>query len=177
MRTAQILLTLTIALLITLPGVAQEKKKKGRRGQITPMAQAMIKMMKIRDTLETLDLSEEQQAKLKKMHEEAAPQMKEVYEKMKAILTEEQQAAAETASKEARAAGKEGRQFVVAVETAIKLTDEQKEKMAKLLPTVTEHQKEMLKGIRALLTPEQLESFKKKMAPQKKKKGGQKKEG
>ncbi|MFV1965544.1 MAG: hypothetical protein ACC628_08995 [Pirellulaceae bacterium] len=175
MRTGRIFLALAMALLIAIPGTAQEKKKKGRGGRISPTAQAMVRMMRIHDILEAIDLTAEQQEQLKKMHDEAGPKMKEIFGKMRDMLTEEQRSAAEAASKEAKEEGKKGRQFVVAVERAIKLTDEQKEEMAQFAPEIGAHQKEMLKGIRSILTPEQQEMFKKKMAPQRKK-GGKKKQ-
>ena len=66
--------------------------------------------------------------------------------------------------------------MVAAVEAAIKLSDEQKKKMEELAPEINKHQRAMLRKIRSLLTAEQQEEFKKKIATRAKK-PAKKKEG
>jgi Spy/CpxP family protein refolding chaperone len=178
MRTARTLLVLAVALLIATAVVAQEKpKKKGRRGKLSPTTQAVVRIDRLRHALEELDLTEAQKEDLKKLHEEFGPKMKAIFEKMQEVLTEEQKAAGEEAMKEAKESGKKGREFFQAIEASLKLTGEQKEKMDKLAPEISAVQKEMMKEIRGILTPEQQEKLKEKMqSPRKKKpKEGQKK--
>ena len=62
---------------------------------------------------------------------------------------------------------------MVAIEASLKLTDEQKEKMDKLAPQIVALQKEMMKAVRGVLTPEQQEELKAKMRPPRKKKAKQ----
>lgn len=178
MRMVQITLTLVIALLIGTMGVAQEKqKKKGGRGRLTATSRLMMRMQTLRSALDDMGLTAEQEEKLGKIREQLGPKMKEVFGNVKDVLTEEQWAAAEEAGREARDAGKEGRAVFVAIESAIKLTDEQKENMADLDKPVLRLQRQMMKQITAILTPEQQEKLKKKMSPAKKKKrkkGGKK---
>ncbi len=178
MRTVRTLLVVAAALLIAATVVAQEKpKKKGRRGKLAPTTQAVVRLDKLRTALEELDLTEEQKEELKKLREKHGPKFKEVFDKMQDVLTEEQKSAGEEAMKEAKESGKKGRELFQAIEASLKLTDEQKEKMDKLAPEVRALQREMMKEIRGILTPEQQERLKEKMQPprEKKPKEGEKK--
>ena len=92
MRTARILLAVTIALLLTVPATAaqEKKKKKAPAAKLSPTAQVFVRMDKLRTALEEMDLTAEQQEKRKRIREEHGPKMKEVLDKMGDILTEEQ---------------------------------------------------------------------------------------
>jgi Spy/CpxP family protein refolding chaperone len=168
MRTARIAMALAIALLITTATVAQEKKKV--RAQLSPVAQAMFRMQTLHEALEGLDLTEEQKAAHTKIHEEIGPKMKEIMDGMKEILTEEQLAAVKEAGEKAKNDGLTGRKLFATVEAAIKLTDEQKEKMVKPGEELAALQRQAAKKVIAILTPEQKEKVQAKMAPQGKKK-------
>jgi Spy/CpxP family protein refolding chaperone len=180
MRTVRTLLVVAVALLLATAVVAQEKpKKRGRRGKLSPTTQAVIRLDKLRTAMEELDLTEEQKQELKKLREKHGPKFKEIFDKMQDVLTEEQKAAGHEAMKEAKESGKEGREFFQAIEASLKLTDEQKEKMEKLAPEIRALQRETMKEIRGILTPEQQEKLKAKMNPPRKKKAkqGEKKKG
>ena len=171
MRIVRSALVLAAALLIATAVAAQEKpKKKGRRGKISPTTQAVIRMDKLRTVLEELDLTEEQKEEMHKLREKLGPKFKEIFGKMQDVLTEEQKVAGEEAMNKAKESGKNGRQLFQAIEASLKLTDEQKEKMDKLAPQIAALQKEMMKVIRGILTPEQQEKLKAKMRPPRKKK-------
>jgi len=166
MRTVRIVLALVIALSIAAAAVAQEKPKgKGKAARLSPTAQAMLRIDRLREALEGLDLTAEQKEKVGKIREELRPKMKEVFGKLRDILTEEQRNAAEESMKKAKEAGKKGREFLETVESSLKLTDEQKEKMAKLAPEILAVQKEMMKQVMRVLTPEQQAKIKEKMQP------------
>ena len=170
MRTARIAMALAIALLITSATVAQEKKKRAGAARLSPVAQAMMRMHNLHEALEGLDLTEEQKAAHKKLHEEIGPKMKEIMEGMKEILTEEQIAAIKTVGEKAKEDGLKGRKLFATVEAALKLTDEQKEKMVEPGKKLQALQRAAMKKVIANLTPEQKEKIKAKMAPQRKKK-------
>ena len=175
MRTARIALAIALALLVTAPTVAQEKKKKARGGKLSPVAQAMMRMQKLHNVLEDLDLTDEQKEEHKKLHEANGPKLKELMEKLGKIVTEEQTAAAKAAAEKAKEAGKEGRAFFAAVEASITLTDEQKKEVNKVGEELLIQQREMVKAVRKMLTDEQKEKLTAAMAPAKKKSAGEKK--
>ena len=171
MRIVRTLLVGAVALLVATAVVAQEKpKKKGRRVKLSPTTQAVVRIDKLRGAMEELDLTDEQNEQLKKLREKLGPQFKGVFGKMQDVLTEEQKIAGEEAMRAAKEAGKKGRDFFQAIEASLKLTDEQKEKMDKLAPEIRALQREMMKEIRGILTPEQQEKLKAKMQPPKKRK-------
>ncbi|MBC8869086.1 MAG: hypothetical protein H8E44_06695 [Planctomycetes bacterium] len=168
MRTARLILVTTVALAIAIPLMAQEKPKR-KPVKLAPIAEAMLRMMNLGETLKSLELTDEQQEKLKAIREETGPAMKEIMEKMGEIVTEEQKKAFEDAAKKAKEEGKKGRAFFAAVQSAAELTDEQQEKMDKLAPEIQAVQRKMMKSIMGILTPEQKEKMKQKRAPRKKK--------
>jgi hypothetical protein len=155
-------------MLMSAPLMAQEKSKR-KRVKLTPMTQAMMQMARMWETLQELDLSEEQDAKLEGIRAETAPKMKVVMDKIGEIVTEEQKKAVEAAAEKAREDGKKGPEFFAAVQSAIELTDEQQEKMNRLVPEVRAVQRQMMKSIANMLTPAQKEKMKQLRAPRKKK--------
>ncbi|NQT12284.1 MAG: hypothetical protein HQ582_06030 [Planctomycetes bacterium] len=173
MRTVRILLAVTIALLLTVPAMAaqEKKKKKAAPVKLSPTAQVFLRMDRLHTALEEMDLTAEQQEKRKQIREEHGPKMREVVDKLVDVLTEEQKDAAKASAAEAKAAGKKGRALFVAVEASLKLTDEQKEKMDKLTPELTTCQQKLARAVRGVLTPEQKKELREKMQPKTKKKG------
>jgi len=162
------MLVTVVALLIAIPAMAQEKPKR-KPVKLSPTSQAMMRMMKLGETLKQLDLTDEQKQKLKEIREEAGPKMKEILDKVNEILTEEQSTAAKEAAKKAMEAGEKGRDFFLAVQTSIQLTDEQQEKMDKVAPEIQAVQRKMMKAITGMLTPEQKEKMKQMRSAKKKK--------
>ena len=119
--------------------------------------------------MEKLDLNTEQEAKAAKVREELGPKMMATFEKLQEILTDEQSEAIKEASKKARDAGKKDRALFQAIEASIKLTDEQKEKKAKVDKQLVRLQRQMMKQLRGILTDEQKKTLAKEMAPKRKK--------
>ncbi len=169
MRTVRIVLAMAVALSLATAVAAQDKakeKEKGRPARLSPTARAMLGIERLRTALEGLDLTEEQKEKLQKVREGVGPKMKEAFGKMRDILTEEQRNAAEESARKAKDAGKKGRELMVAVESTLKLTDEQKEKMDKIGQDLLALQKDMMKEILGVLTTEQQAKVKEKMRPE-----------
>ena len=173
MKTHWHLLALAPALLLAVSLVAEEgQKEKRKSGRLTPTSQAMLRMNTLRQAVEALDLTEEQKDKLSKIREELGPKMKEAFGKVLEILTEEQRTTGEESMRKNRDAGLEGRAFFEAVEASLKLTDEQKEKMAKIDQEVLRSVvNEMTQKTLGVLTAEQQEKVKAKLSPAGKKGG------
>ena len=175
MKTVRIVLVLAVALVIAAPVIAQERKKrKPGANKLTGTSMVMMRMGRLHKALEELDLTAEQKEKLGKIREEAGPKLGKIFEKIKDILTEEQNTAAQEAAKKAQEAGKEGRAFFAAVEGAVKLTDDQKKKMTKIDEEILPLHRAAVKRIIGILTPEQRENVRKKMAPRGPRKGEKK---
>ena len=174
MRTARILMTLAIAMFLTAPLMAQQKPQKKRAvARLSAPSRVLARLSKLHKTMESLDLSDEQKEAFKKMHEEVGPKMKEALEKVSELLTEEQKTAAKEAAKKAKEAGKEGWALFRSIESAVKLTDAQKEKMEEVGKEMTKLQQTIMKKVTGLLTDEQKQTLRKKMAPRRGKAGGQ----
>jgi Spy/CpxP family protein refolding chaperone len=181
MKSVRIVLVMAFALSIAAAAAAQDSEKakeKAKAPRLSPAAQAMLRMETLRTALESLDLTAEQKEKLGKVREELGPKMKEAFEKMRDILDEEQRKTVQETAKKAQEAGKKGAAFFRAVESSLKLTDEQTQKMNKAGQEIAALQKQMMKGVMGVLTPEQREKIKEKMAAPAKKaaKPGKKKE-
>ncbi len=131
---------------------ADKKKKKGRRA---PNAQLVMGMVR------GLELDDQQKAKLQEVAKEFAPRFKELRESQAAIITKEQQKAAQEAVKAARAEGKNRRELMQARQEALKLTEEQKEKMKELGKKQRELLKEIRERMMTFLTEEQKEQLSK----------------
>ncbi|HYW79213.1 MAG TPA: hypothetical protein VE890_06520 [Thermoguttaceae bacterium] len=166
MKTVRITLALAMALAMTAPMMAQEKAAKGKGSQLSPISRVLLRMGKIHDALQGLDLSAEQKEKLGKAREEHGPKMKAFFDKLGEIFTEEQRNAAREAGAKATTAGKEGRDLFLAIEAAVKSTDEQKEKSGELAKELSALSREMTKSTMHILTPEQREKMKKALFPQ-----------
>ncbi len=102
-----------------------------------------------------VDLTKEQQAKLADIGKQNGPKFKAAWEKMESIPTAEQKKARDQAFKAAMAAGKKGKEVWDAAEAAMKLTDEQKTKLAEARKQWGDLWKESGEKFRAILTPEQ----------------------
>ncbi len=167
MTRIRVVLAMVGVLLVAGAVMAAEEKKADR---LNPLARAMMRIERFRDAVEQLDLTADQKEKFKAIHEEYAPKMKALMEKIHGVLTEDQKKALEEARKEAKAAGKKGRAMFEACEAAVKPTDEQKEKLAAFAPDVIALHKEAAKKVMEVLTPEQQSKLKEKLRPAGKKK-------
>ena len=116
------ILTLALALLIASPVFAA--KKKAEKKAPTPATQAVDNMTK------NLTLTDDQQTKLDGIKKEFNPKLADAMKAVDELLTPEQKKARQEAGKAAKAAGKTGKEAYQAVQDAMKLTPEQKEKVA-----------------------------------------------
>ncbi|MHB8898003.1 MAG: hypothetical protein ACYC6Y_04590 [Thermoguttaceae bacterium] len=167
MKEARFVLVAVIALLMAMPVAAQENqgKKKGPSVKVSQVSQVLMNVEKLHKAIEGLDLTAEQQAKLEQLKSENEPKLKEALEKVGAIFTEEQKAAAKAAAEKAKGEKLEGRKFFAAVEAAVKITDEQKTKVEELGKEMATEYRLVMKKALDVLTAEQQETVKKAMAP------------
>jgi hypothetical protein len=133
-----------VAALIAVPGSQGQEKKKKKD------ASAGIKK-KLDDAELPADLLE----KAKKVVDEHAPKIAEAQAAVDSILTDEQKKARSAAQKAAKDAGKKGREAAADVEAALKLTDEQKDKMKEASDALTKATAARNEALGALLTDEQ----------------------
>lgn len=148
---------LALAVSMVLVGsLSADQEKKGPDGKHPqrPMAQRW-------EMFRGLNLSDDQKAKVAELRKEYALKFKEAWGKVDAVLTEEQKNARTEAMKVAKAAGTEVREAWTKVKEAVKLTDEQKAKMAELRKEGAALRNELREKMVALLTPEQKEKLEK----------------
>jgi hypothetical protein len=161
MRTARSVLILVMALLIASPLLAADKKRGAKKAPPCPAAQRAEKM------LEGVTLTADQKAKLAEVTKECGPKLAECMKKMN-VLTPDQKKAQEEATKAAKAAGKSGKELFAAVAASVKLTDEQKAKMAEARKEMAPIEKDLREKVLAILTDDQKAQVKKNLAPKKK---------
>ena len=128
-------LTLALALLITSPAFAA--KKKAEKKPASPATQAVDTMTK------SLTLTEDQKAKLDGIKKDFNSKLADAMKAADELLTPEQKKARQEAGKAAKAAGKTGKEAHQAVDDAMKLTAEQKDKLAEAQKPVRTLQKEL----------------------------------
>ena len=132
------------AVIIAVPdSQGQEKKKKKD-------ATAGIKKK-----LDEAELPADVLEKAKKVVDEHAPKIAEAQAAVDAILTDEQKKARSAAQKAAKDAGRKGKEAAAEVEAALKLTDEQKEKMKEANEGLAKATAARNEALGALLTDEQ----------------------
>ena len=108
--------------------------------------------------LKGLNLTDEQKAKVKELRKEYEPKFREAAD---SVLTADQKKARNDAVKAAKDAGKKGPEVLKAAKAAVNLTDEQRAKVQEATKSLG---KDLREKIKAILTPEQQEQWKAKMA-------------
>jgi hypothetical protein len=111
---------------------------------------------RIKKKLAKADLPTESLAKANKVVDENAPKLKAAQAKVDAILTAEQKQARRQALKDAQTAGKKRKQAQADVLAAMKLTDEQKTKLAAAEQELKSAQAALNKDLRGVLSQEEL---------------------
>ena len=127
------------------PSFAAKKNK----GQKSPAE-------RIQKKLASADLPSDTLAKAKKVVEDNAPKLKEAQAKVDGVLTAEQRSAKKQAQKNAKSSGKKGKQAKADVAAAMKLTDEQKTKLAAAESELKSAQAAITRDLRGVLSPEQM---------------------
>ena len=140
-----------LALFIVGSVLSQETKRQDAR-KVRPRQQTAFQQV---FTLRGVDFTENQRARVEELRKKYLPQLVEIQKKHGGILTDQQRQAQREAFRVAREAGKQGAELRSAVDAAVKLTDEQKEKLATLQKERNDLFAEIQKELRALLTDEQ----------------------
>ena len=158
-RTLQGLLVLTLAVVLAMPAMAAEKKKK--KGRKAPVA---VKVPK------GIELTADQKKDVAAINKEFGPKLAEVQKAVNGVISKEQRQARQAANKKAKADGVKGKARQAAIQAALNLSDEQKAKMKEL----TKKRQEIQRAARAkfveILTAEQKAKLPKKKGKKKKKK-------
>jgi len=111
---------------------------------------------RIKKKLAAAELPADVLAKANKAVDEQAPKLKEAQAKVDAVLTDEQKKARREAQKTAKESGQKRKQSQGAIESAMKLTTEQKSKLAEAEKELAAANAAVQRSLQGVLTPEQL---------------------
>jgi hypothetical protein len=143
---SRLLVTCVAVCLIASVAEAKAKKDKGRHDPTVA----------IKKKLDAASLPTDILTNAKKIVDEQAPKLKDAQAKVDAVLTSEQKSAKKTAAKDAKAAGKKRKEARADVDAAMKLTDEQKTKLAEAEKELKAAQSSLTSALGSVLTPDQL---------------------
>ena len=132
-----------LAFAVITPTFAADKAKKKKP------APAAIKAPK------GVELTADQRAKLSALNKELGPKLAACRKEAAGIITPDQKKARATAIKEAKAAGKKGKEVKEAAEAAFNVSEDQKTKLAECKKAMGTIQKEIRAGLSGILTDEQ----------------------
>jgi acetyl esterase len=146
-----IVLSVTVTLFVVTTVLSQEVRRQdaSRTQQRQPAGFQQV------FTLRGVEFAEEQQAQVEELRKKFTPQLVEIQRKHGGVFTDQQRRARREAFLAARKAGKPGTELREAVDAAIKLTDEQKEKLATIQEERANLSTQIQKELRALLTDDQ----------------------
>lgn len=148
MKLGKTLLPLALALTISVGAMAADEKKPARKKGAAPVAVAV-------QVPKEVELTAEQKEKLAAVNKEFETKFAEATKERDSILTDEQKKAQQAAMKEAREKMLKGKDAKTAIDSALKLTDEQKGKFDKASAKVLEVRTEAMKKFAESLTAEQ----------------------
>jgi Spy/CpxP family protein refolding chaperone len=150
MQVLKNVMCLGLVLALAVTGVADEKQGKGKKTAKAPAATQRF--------LNGIDLTDAQKEQIAALDKKLADEFTALNKERSSILTDTQRTAEREAQKSAKAAGKTPAETRKSVEEVLKLTDEQKTKMAE----VQKKQK--------ILTPEQQQKLPQQRQPKQGKK-------
>jgi len=156
MKSVRTVLALAMSLILTASLAAQEKERPPRPTEQRRPGAGLFP---------GIELTAEQQAKMDELQNEFAPKMKDLWQKMEDILSDEQRQARGEAFKAGREAGKSREEVQKAVDEAMKVTDEQKAKMSEVRKEMGKLQEQLREKATGLLTPAQKEKLPKRGPP------------
>ncbi|HAH49149.1 hypothetical protein [Gimesia sp.] len=130
------------------------KKKKGNKKQ----ANVTIQALKLPETIE---LNAEQKEKVEALKKEYTPKFAALQKKNREILTDDQVKARRLAMKEAKDAGKKGKELRDAVSAALNLTDDQEKQMKEVTGEIRKLNSEVTGKLEGVLTADQFAKIKK----------------
>ena len=150
MRVVSTVLALAVSLVMVGNLMAADKNaaREGRHSGGAILAQ-------LDEMVQGLNLTDQQKAQFEAIKKEYAPKVKEAGAKMAGILTPEQKQARQEAMKAAKAAGKSCAEARKEAQAAVKLTGDQKTKLAEVQKANLALRKEIRGKVMAILTPEQ----------------------
>jgi hypothetical protein len=141
---------LSVAAVLTIGGRAEDKKKAAPKKDPYAGFFSFSKMVASK-----LALTNDQKAKLNDLRKEYTPKLEEADAKISKIMTPERRKAAADAAKEAKAAGKKGKDLAAAVQAALKLSQEEQDQLKQANQARGKLVSEIVKKKMALLTDEQ----------------------
>ncbi len=137
---------LLLAFAVITPTFAADKANKAKKKKPAPVA---VKAPK------GIELSADQKTALAALNKELGPKLAACRKEAAGIITADQKKAAAAAIKEAKAAGKKGKEIREAAEAAANITEDQKTKRAECKKAMGAIQKEIRAGLAGILTDEQ----------------------
>ena len=137
-----------MAFAVITPTFAADKADKAKAKKKKPAAVAI-------NVPKSVKLNEDQRAKLAALNKELSPKLAACRKEAAGIITADQRKAQAAAIKEAKTAGKKGKEIRAAAEAAANITGEQKTKQAECKKAMGALQKEIRAGLAAILTDEQ----------------------
>ena len=177
MKSLKIATATAVSVLLAVAAMAAEESKpkgKDKGPKLSPIAQTMLRIDRIKGAVEGLDLSDDQKGKLGTVRDDFETKKQAIIDKLTDLLTEDQKQAAKDAMESAKQSGKKGREVYQSIEASLKLTDEQKQKMEPIGKELQGLVNDALKQVTEVLTPDQKEKLQQKLGPGAKK--GKKKE-
>ena len=143
-------LTLIAVVAGNVVGDEKEKKGKGKKGQARKPTATQRFVAKI-------ELTDEQKTQVAAIDQQFGERFTAGQKAQSDLLTDEQQKAKRDAAKAAKEAGQKGPEARKAVEAALNLTDEQKEKQKELRKVQQKLNSEIVAALKEVLTAEQQE--------------------
>ena len=137
---------LLLALAVITPTFAADKANKAKKKKPAAVA---VKVPK------GITLNEDQRGKLAALNKEFGPKLAACRKEAAGIITADQRKAQAAAIKEAKAAGKKGKEIREAAEAAANITEDQKTKLADCKKAMGALQKEIRAGLAGILNDEQ----------------------
>ena len=147
MKMMKSVLCLGLMLTLATSGVADEPKQKGKKGAKAPAATQRF--------LNGIELTAAQKEQVAALDKTLAADFQALNKQRAEILTDPQRTAEREAQKSAKAAGKTPAETRKAVDEALKLTEEQKTKMADLQKKQQAFAAKTIDELKKILTPEQ----------------------
>jgi Spy/CpxP family protein refolding chaperone len=152
LKSLSLALVAALSLAMSVRLAADEPKKKP--GDMRE--QSFVSM--VEKALSKVNLTDAEKTKFEALKKEYEPKFKAIHDKVRP--TDEQRKAWEAAAKEARAAGKKGREVFEAANAAMKLTDEQKKTMQEGRKELETLRKDFHEKVMDMLTADQKEQLK-----------------
>ncbi|MEY2726061.1 MAG: hypothetical protein RLZZ458_1928 [Planctomycetota bacterium] len=162
MQVLKNVMCLGLVLALAVTGVADEKQGKGKKTAKAPAATQRF--------LNGIDLTDAQKEQIAALDKKLADEFTALNKERSSILTDTQRTAEREAQKSAKAAGKTPAETRKSVEEVLKLTDEQKTKMAEVQKKQTAFAAKTIEELKKILTPEQQQKLPQQRQPKQGKK-------